>query len=403
MGNRGTGYADNSYRPTTRSTYRTGQAIDSSSNFGLADSYADIPCHSVEPSDIGRRSELQCGTLISVGDTVEITNDHIIKISRMWRDTSGVIMLFGELFIPHDERLPPVAKSDAVFLSYYTTNGVDEQYLEHNLVELRKVKQLRRLLMITPDQHVPGTVQQQMQNASSDLPTLFCGWKHITLGAANGESIEESIRPLTASEVGLAPNNCDRSQYESMPAYSSFSGATRSNLALSRRYTFGDLYCGSGGMSRGAELAGLCVSWGLDSDPRATTAFGMNFPTAKILQISDTDLCDHYLRAQPPVITDILHVSPPFKPFSNNHTIAGPNDDENRACLFRIRRTLEVIKPRVVTFESVPGLMLRHTSWFNLVLRSFTSSGYSVRWKLVQCAEHGVPQTRRRIFIIAAR
>ena len=401
MDNSGAYCADDSYRPTNTSTYCNGKAISSLSNFGLADCYVDLPCYRVEQSDVGRRSELQYSTLISVGDTVEMTNGHIIKIQRMWRDNLGVVMLFGELFMPHDDRLP--ALPNAVFWSYYTTNGIEEHYREHNFAELCKVRRVRRLLMITPDSSVQ-TMQQQMPNTFSDLPALICGWKHITLGSTNGEWTEESLRPLIANEAdtALGPNNFGRSQYESMSACSSFS-LTRPRSAQPGHYTFGDLYCGSGGMSRGAEQAGLCVLWGLDRDPFATAAFGMNFPPANILQMSDTDLCELYLRAHPPVITDILHVSPPCQPFSNNHTIPGPNDEENRACLYRIGRTLEVIKPRVVTFENVPGLMLRHKSWFDLVLRSFTSSGYSVRWKLVQCAEHGVPQIRKRLFIIAAR
>ena len=398
MGNRGAD-RDDSYRPNNNTAYRTGKAINFSSNFGLD----DFPKYSVGPGDVGRRSELQHGTLISVGDTVEMTNGDIIKIGRIWRNNLGVMMLLGELFVSHDDRLPAVP--NAIFWSYHTTNGVDELYLERNLVELGKVKRLRRLLMITPGSLAPRTIQQQMPNTFSDPPTLICGWKHITLGPANGESTEESFRPLIAGEAdtALAPHNCDRSQHESRPGFSSLSEPTRSRSAEPRRYTFGDMFCGAGGMSRGAEQAGLRVTWGLDRDPSATAAFGMNFPAASILQMSDTDLCKVYLRAQPPVKTDILHVSPPCQPFSSNHTIAGPDDEENRACLERIQRTLDVIKPRVVTFENVPGLLLRHKNWFNLVLRSFTSSGYSVRWKLVQCAEHGVPQMRRRLFLIAAR
>ncbi|KAL8790956.1 MAG: hypothetical protein Q9195_006101 [Heterodermia aff. obscurata] len=387
-------YADAAYRPSQKYTYCTGNDVDCDVN---------LSSYHVEASDVGRRSELQEGTLISVGDTVEMTNGHIIKIGRMCRNNLGAMMLLGELFILHDDRLPVVR--NAVFWSYYTTNGVEEFYLEHNLVELRKVKRLRKLLMITPDQLVPGSIQHQMPNAFSDPPALICGWKHITLGSANGESTEESFRPLIASEadIAIAPHDCGHSQYDSTAGLSSFSNLTISSSAQPRQYTFGDIFCGAGGMSRGAEQAGLFVSWGLDSDPCAAAAFGMNFPTANILQMSDIDLCNLYPRARPPVRTDILHMSSPCQLFSNNHTIAGPDDEEKRACLDRMGRILEVIKPRIVTFENVPGLLLRHQTWFNLVLQSFTSSGYSVRWKLIQCAEHGVPQMRRLLFIIAAR
>lgn len=176
-----------------------------------------------------------------------MTNGYIVKITKMWRNNLGVMMILGELFLLHDVRLQAVP--NAVFWSYYTKNGVEEHYHEHNLVELREVKRLRRLLMITAeslgagriqqqmpytfsdhpplvcerkhltlDSLVPVRVQQQTPNTFSDPRPLICGWKYIALGAANGESMEEAFRPLTASEAdtALARPNCDLSQYELM-------------------------------------------------------------------------------------------------------------------------------------------------------------------------------------------
>ena len=49
--------------------------------------------------------------------------------------------------------------------------------------------------------------------------------------------------------------------------------------------------------------AGLRVSCGLDGDPIAAAAFGINLPTASILQMSNIDLCNLYLRERPPIRT----------------------------------------------------------------------------------------------------
>ena len=99
MGNLGAGYPDGAYRPTQKRKYRTGNAIGS---------IVSLSSYPVDTSDVGRLSELQEGTLISVSDTVEMTNGHITKIGRMRRNSLGVIMPLGELFILHDERLPAV-------------------------------------------------------------------------------------------------------------------------------------------------------------------------------------------------------------------------------------------------------------------------------------------------------
>lgn len=49
--------------------------------------------------------------------------------------------------------------------------------------------------------------------------------------------------------------------------------------------------------------AGLRVSCGLDRDPIAAAAFGINLPTASNLQVPYIDFCNLYLRAQPPIRT----------------------------------------------------------------------------------------------------
>ena len=102
-------------------------------------------------------------------------------------------------------------------------------------------------------------------------------------------------------------------------------------------------------------------------------------------------------------IVDILHMSPPCQPFSPAHTVPSEIQDEiNQAALFSVWHLLQKIKPRIATIEETEGLVNRHIDWFHALINIFICNGYSVRWKVVRCQDYGVPQQRKRLFIIAA-
>jgi DNA (cytosine-5)-methyltransferase 1 len=52
--------------------------------------------------------------------------------------------------------------------------------------------------------------------------------------------------------------------------------------------------------------------------------------------------------------------------------------------------------------EETCGLLERHGKYFNALLHVFTSLNYSVQWKILNFLEYGIPQTRRRVIIIAS-
>lgn len=165
-----------------------------------------------------------------------------------------------------------------------------------------------------------------------------------------------------------------------------------------RKYAFGDCFCGGGGMSRGAVMAGLKVEWGFDFNQPACETYALNFPTA-----SNYNIWAHEFSALPDNHRcDICHLSPPCQFFSDAHTVMGKDDDMNTASLFAIMELLKKVKPRVVTLEQTSGLLRRHELYFNAVIQIFTSLGFSIRWRLINCADYGLPQRRWRIFIIAS-
>lgn len=168
--------------------------------------------------------------------------------------------------------------------------------------------------------------------------------------------------------------------------------------ARQRRYTFGDCFCGAGGMSRGAVSAGLRVNWGFDFHPAACQSYRMNFFGTPIYNV----WANEFSEAKGNHKVDICHLSPPCQFFSDAHTVQGKDDDMNTASLFAIFNLLEKAKPRIVTLEQTSGLIRRHPIFFNAVINMFTSRGFSVRWKVMNCADFGLSQRRTRLFIIAS-
>jgi hypothetical protein len=168
----------------------------------------------------------------------------------------------------------------------------------------------------------------------------------------------------------------------------------------SRRYTFGDLFCGCGGASRGATMAGLRVQWAVDREEPMRRSYTRSFPTTRFACV---DVFNFVTEKQyEDCRVDILHLSPPCQFFSPAHTTPGAGDEENTAASFVIDHILKNAKPRIATLENTSGLLERHPDYFRTVIRQFTSSGYNVRWKVVNLADYGVPQSRRRLLIIAS-
>lgn len=199
--------------------------------------------------------------------------------------------------------------------------------------------------------------------------------------------------PLNARS-GLSSSEKSRSRHQNQ----STAVQSPTPKARQRRYTFGDCFCGAGGMSRGAVSAGLRINWGFDFHPAACQSYRMNFFGTPIYNVWANDFSE----AKGNRKVDICHLSPPCQFFSDAHTVQGKDDDMNTASLFAIFNLLEKAKPRIVTLEQTSGLIRRHPIFFNAVINMFTSRGFSVRWKVMNCADFGLPQRRTRLFIIAS-
>lgn len=153
-------------------------------------------------------------------------------------------------------------------------------------------------------------------------------------------------------------------------------------------------------MSNGAKQAGLAVKWGLERDVAAARTFQKNFVDA-VCENASVEQFIHFPPAQYHV--DILHLSPPCQSFSAMQTRRGEHAEENEVVILSVNELVKMIQPRIITMEEVPGLLFdRSIDFFALVIGTLTEHGYSVRWKVANFLDYGVPQARQRLILIAA-
>ena len=161
-----------------------------------------------------------------------------------------------------------------------------------------------------------------------------------------------------------------------------------------------DLYCGLGGLTHGLLRGGVHVVAGVDIDPECRFPYERNnsarFIEADVCQLTGTDL--HALWG-PEHIT-LLAGCAPCQPFSSYSRSGRPTrQDEKWHLVAEFGRLVQESTPDLVTVENVPQ-MADHDVFEDLLA---TLAGYHIWWDIVQCVDYGVPQTRRRLVLLASR
>ncbi|KAJ5180158.1 hypothetical protein N7492_003368 [Penicillium capsulatum] len=167
-----------------------------------------------------------------------------------------------------------------------------------------------------------------------------------------------------------------------------------------RSYTFGDAFCGGGGVSCGARQAGMSIKWAFDRCHHAMGTYRMNFD-APIME--NSEVFEFMTNSPSDLLVDVAHCSPPCQPFSPAHTVHNQTRDEtNSSCIFTATDLLKKARPRILTMEETYGLAQRHKPIFQRMIMDLVEIGYSVRWAVLECVNYGVPQYRKRLIILAA-
>ena len=159
------------------------------------------------------------------------------------------------------------------------------------------------------------------------------------------------------------------------------------------------MFSGLGGSSRGAAAAGAVIAGGIDAWPLATEVFADNFPTARVTTSTVEEQDPSGILDETESI-DLLLASPEC----TNHSWARgsrPRSDESRNTAFEVVRYARAMQPRWIVIENV--IHMRPWSRYQEFLRSLRSAGYRVAEHVVDAADHGVRQRRKRLFLLCDR
>lgn len=160
--------------------------------------------------------------------------------------------------------------------------------------------------------------------------------------------------------------------------------------------THGSLFAGIGGFDLGFERAGIKTTWMVEIDKYCQKVLASHFPDAKLYG----DVTE--LNAANLDRVDIISAGFPCQDLS----IAGKRKGlkgERSGLFFKIVRFLEGLRPAWVVLENVPGLLSSNSGRdFAVVLGSLAECGYGVSWRILDSQFFGVPQRRRRVFIVGS-
>lgn len=167
-----------------------------------------------------------------------------------------------------------------------------------------------------------------------------------------------------------------------------------------------DLFCGIGGLSVGLRQAGFNVLGGVDIATLATEGYRANHPGARvwtrdIRSLSPRTVMDA-LDLEPGEL-DLLAGCPPCQGFSAMRTLrqASSVEDRRNRLIAQFGRYAEALRPRAVMMENVPGLA--HDPRLGRLQARLRRAGYALMCGVLDAADYGVPQRRRRFVLLGIR
>lgn len=170
-----------------------------------------------------------------------------------------------------------------------------------------------------------------------------------------------------------------------------------------KKYTYMDLFAGAGGMSLGFDNAGFKNLLAVEFKKDFAETYKKNFPRHNLIvddikNVTEQQIYDIIKNEK----VDVIIGGPPCQGFSIAGNIGRNFIDDDRNRLFKeFVRFVKIIKPRVFVLENVAA-MERHDKGKTIkeIVSSFKEIGYDIKYKVLNAVNFGVPQERRRIFIV---
>lgn len=166
-----------------------------------------------------------------------------------------------------------------------------------------------------------------------------------------------------------------------------------------------DLFCGCGGASLGLKMAGCNVVGAVDNNPVACETYHKNLGLKPICEnlrhFTGQQILSHYDLVKGDI--DLVVGCPPCQGFSSlRRTRYSEGTDARKSLVNVFLNRIKEIQPRAVIFENVMGLASKEglRYYLNPFLKKMEKMNYKTCWGIINAADYGVPQMRKRVFAL---
>lgn len=163
-----------------------------------------------------------------------------------------------------------------------------------------------------------------------------------------------------------------------------------------------DLFCGAGGLSLGLGAAGFRVVGAFDAWEPAVRSYRANFGHPCFLE--DVARLDEGRLAELglPREVDVVAGGPPCQGFSAQRI--GPDEDARNDLVMAFGRVVAAARAKAFIMENVRGLVgARGRATLARFLSEMRERGYEAEWRVLDAADFGVPQSRKRVFVLGRK
>jgi DNA (cytosine-5)-methyltransferase 1 len=168
-----------------------------------------------------------------------------------------------------------------------------------------------------------------------------------------------------------------------------------------------DLFSGAGGLSLGAKWAGINITYAVEFDKSAAETYKLNHSECNVLPCDITSLSKEDIKIETPFI---IFGGPPCQGFSASNQKTRTLDNPKNKLYSEFIKLIELFKPQWVVFENVEGIVSFQNGLVVEAIKkdlenieTLAELGYTVRKGVLNAADFGVPQARRRFFLVANR
>ena len=162
-----------------------------------------------------------------------------------------------------------------------------------------------------------------------------------------------------------------------------------------------EAFAGGGGLAVGLRDAGFRTVAAVELEPYAAATFKANHPDVHVYRQDVRKVSgEELLKLVPGEHLDVFAACPPCQGFSSL-TAKWRKEDPRNSLVSEVSRLAGEMRPRAIMMENVPGLANKGKPLLDTLVEELESLGYITNCDVLQVADYGVPQRRRRLVLLA--